>query len=89
MECCAPCDPSPEKNLSRCTGTPQKFCAKIGFERSHMIGVAFRIFVVFAFEEQRKQIRAMQIRLARMADTLVQVAGNEPQDHLLLEFNEA
>jgi hypothetical protein len=51
------------------------------------------VFLAFGiacfFEQQRKHIRAMQIRLAMMADVLDRAAGNEPQDCTLLELSEA
>ena len=45
--------------------------------------------VAWFFEQQRQHIRAMQIRLAMMANVLDRVARNEPQDYALLEPSEA
>jgi hypothetical protein len=45
--------------------------------------------VAWFFEQQRQHVRAMQIRLAMMADVLDRVAGNEPQDYASLELSEA
>jgi hypothetical protein len=59
------------------------------FSRTEWIVWGVGILCVVRFEELRRHIRAMQIRLAQMADMLDQVVGNEPQDHTLLELGEA
>lgn len=59
------------------------------YSRTEWLVWLLGMFVVVFFEQLAKHIRAIQLRLARMADTLDQVAGKEPQDHLLLELSEA
>jgi hypothetical protein len=61
----------------------------MGFSRTEWIVWGVGILCMMRFEELRRHIRAMQIRFAQMADMLDQVAGNEPQDHTLLELGEA
>jgi hypothetical protein len=59
------------------------------FSRTDYLVWYLILWCALLFETTRKHIRAIQIRLAMMADQLNHVAGREPENYTLDELSEA
>jgi hypothetical protein len=64
----------------------------LGFNRAETLIWFVGVLCLASFEQQRQHIRAIQVRLAEMHDTLNKVAGEEmddPNGNLLSELSSA
>jgi hypothetical protein len=60
----------------------------LDFGRTDTLIVVVGAFMLMLLGDTEIRLKAMQLKLAMMADQLDRVSGNEPEGHLLLELSD-